>query len=156
MKSSIRTFFVCSIALVLLSVVATAEVAADDEWRFEALEDDEWRFPTDRISAELLQTYRDETLAKPSVRAYEAANQLIIEVPQEGAIYVFTTAAHFAHPAMVKRRMVLKEGAYYSLRKGHYAGDVRAFSRWWKQFDELDAKMKSYIDQNLRKTPSDK
>ena len=109
----------------------------------------DWRFPSDRISAQQWQIYLDETLAKPGVNAYEAAGQLIVEVGPENAIYVFTTPAHPAHPGVVIRQVVERDGHVGLTRRGHYAGDSRAYDRWWRQFDELDAKAKRRVQENL-------
>lgn len=103
-----------------------------------SLAEDTWRFPTDQISTQDWKTYLDETLAKPGVNAYEAAGQIIIEIPQEAAVYVFTADTHPAYPAVVKRQAVERDGRIVIDRKGHYAGDRAAFDYWWKQFDELD------------------
>ena len=107
-----------------------------------ALADDTWRFPTDRITTELWQTYRSETLAKPGATSSVAAQQLIITVPSEYAIYVFTEPGHPAHPGVVVRALVTNNGVTSPSRHGHFAGDERAFARWWHEFDALDAGVK--------------
>jgi Protein of unknown function (DUF4019) len=125
--------------LVFVLLVACAGFAVS------AVADDGWRFPTDKITSEQWQTYRDETLALPGARSYEVADQLVVEVPQANAIYVFTTPSHPAHPAVVKREVVEKDGEVLLGRKGHYAGDREAYDRWWRQFDELDRRMREHV-----------
>ena len=107
-------------------------------WCYPATAQDGWRFPTDRITPQQWQIYLSETLAKPDVRAFESAGQIIVEVPRETAIYVFTTEAHPAHPAVVVRRVVERDNVIYVDRKGHFAGDRAAYETWWRQFDELE------------------
>jgi hypothetical protein len=83
--------------------------------------------------------FREEVLAKPnSVRA-EYANQLVVTVEAEGAIYVFTQPQHPAYPAVVVRAVVQNGGGASVQRMGHFAGSQSAFATWWHQFDALDA-----------------
>ena len=49
-----------------------------------------WRFPTDMITLHQWTTFREEVLAKPNIKRAEFANQLVITVEAERAIYVFT------------------------------------------------------------------
>lgn len=114
-------------------------------WTFPATAQDNWRFPTDRITPQQWQTYLNETLAKPNVRAHEEAGQIIVEVPQETAIYVFTTTVHPAHPAVVIRRVVEINNQIFLDRKGHYAGEQAAYEAWWRQFDALDNQTRQHI-----------
>jgi hypothetical protein len=103
-----------------------------------SLADDGWRFPTDRITLDQWQTYRTETLAKPGATSKVAAGQLIITVPSEKAIYVFTQPEHPAHPAVIVRAVVEQGSGVFLSRKGHFGGSKDAFDAWWKEFDALD------------------
>jgi Protein of unknown function (DUF4019) len=98
-----------------------------------------WRFPTDKITVQQWTQFREEVLAKPnSVRA-EYANQLVVTVEAEGAIYVFTQPQHPAYPAVVVRAVAESGGGAAVKRMGHFAGSESAFATWWHQFDALDA-----------------
>ena len=119
---------------VLALVVLTHALAA---WA----DDMAWRFPSDHITTEQWQTFRDEVLAKPGATRQKFANQLVITVESERRIYVFTQPGHPAHPAVVVRAVVEHGTGSEVQRMGHYAGDQKAFDVWWHQFDALDAKV---------------
>jgi hypothetical protein len=110
-----------------------------------SLADEGWRFPTDRISFDQWQTYRDEIRSLPNARILEENNQLIIFPEQSDIIYVFTTFGHPAHPAVVKRQVVENSGGISMRRQGHYAGDEVEFRKWWREFDELDRQLRESI-----------
>ena len=118
---------------VALVVVAQALAAQADDMA--------WRFPSDRITIEQWQTFRDEVLSKPGATRQEFANQLVITVTSERRIYVFTQPGHPAHPAVVVRAVVERGQGSEVQRMGHYAGNQKAFDVWWHQFDALDAKI---------------
>lgn len=101
------------------------------------------RFPGDRITQAQWSTFRDEVLAKTGMERRESANQLVVTVPAESAIYVFTQPAHPAHPAVVVRRLMTVDGGTSINRMGHFAGNEQAFAAWWKTFDSLDAAVKN-------------
>jgi hypothetical protein len=100
-----------------------------------------WRFPTDRITLQQWTQFRDEVLAKPNVVRAEYANQLVLTVEAERAIYVFTQPQHPAYPAVVVRAVVANGTGSIVNRMGHFAGDEKAFATWWHEFDALDAKI---------------
>lgn len=110
-----------------------------------SLADDGWRFPTDRISFDQWQTYRDEIRSLPNARILEENNQIIIFPDQSNIIYVFTTFGHPAHPAVVKRQPIETSSGIAMRRQGHYAGDESEFGKWWREFDELDRQLRESI-----------
>jgi hypothetical protein len=105
-----------------------------------------WRFPTDEITQEQWQIYLEEVRALPGAEIREAANQILISVPSRLTIYVFTSPAHPAFPAVVIRQIVEVDGNTVLSRRGHYAGDKAAYDRWWHEFDELDRKTKEAVE----------
>jgi hypothetical protein len=104
-----------------------------------------WRFPTDRITTEQWTEFRAEVLAMPGLAREEFGNQLVLTSSQERRIYVFTQPAHPAHPAVVVRAVVPRGAGSEVQRMGHYAGDQKAFDRWWHEFDSLDARIPGQI-----------
>jgi hypothetical protein len=98
-----------------------------------------WRFPTDMITLQQWTTFREEVLAKPNIKRAEFANQLVITVEAERAIYVFTEPKHPAHPAVIVRVVVENGRGSIVKRMGHFAGSEAAFVSWWHEFDPLDA-----------------
>ena len=105
----------------------------------------DWRFPRDSITQEQWQAYLDETRALPGILNREAENVIIFQDRANNAVYVFTTPAHPAHPAVVKRRVMQRGTGLFIDRKGHYAGDNAAYDRWWHEFDALDQRVKEDI-----------
>jgi hypothetical protein len=98
-----------------------------------------WRFSTDKITLQQWATLREEVLAKPNIKRAEFANQLVITVEAERAIYVFTQPKHPAYPAVVIRVVVKNGRGSIVKRMGHFAGSEAAFASWWQEFDPLDA-----------------
>lgn len=116
--------------LLVLLLVTSAPVSAADF---------EWRFPNDKITPEQWAEFRAEVMAKPGVERQEFANQLVIISTSERCIYVFTQPKHPAYPAVVVRAVVERGQGSEIQRMGHYAGDAKAFDKWWHEFDSLDA-----------------
>jgi hypothetical protein len=108
-------------------------------------EESKWRFPTDKITVEQWTTFRAEVLAKPGIERQEFADQLLLFAQNEYRLYVFTQPKHPAHPAVVIRAIVNRGNGAYVDRMGHYAGDQKAFDKWWHEFDALDAQMPGQI-----------
>ena len=104
-----------------------------------------WRFPTDKITVREWTQFREEVLAKPKVVRAEYANQLVLTVEAERAIYVFTQPQHPAYPAVVVRAVVANGGGSTVKRMGHFAGSEEAFASWWHEFDALDAAIPGQI-----------
>ncbi|MEJ0099147.1 MAG: hypothetical protein WDO12_05130 [Pseudomonadota bacterium] len=110
-----------------------------------AAADQQWRFPTDEITLKQWQEFRAEVLAKPGIERQEFANQLVLTSKKEFKIYVFTQPTHPAYPAVVIRAIVARGAGSEVRRMGHYAGDKKAFEKWWHEFDALDARIPGQI-----------
>ena len=124
-------FFLTSTILVMVLAAVGNGMAAEQQWRF----------PTDEITLKQWQEYRAEVLAKPGIERQEFANQLVLTSTKERRIYVFTQPKHPAYPAVVIRAVVARGTGSEVQRMGHYAGDKKAFDRWWHEFEELDARV---------------
>jgi hypothetical protein len=111
-----------------------------------AAADMDWRFPSDKITAKQWETFRTEVLAKPGIERQEFANQLVLTSLRERRIYVFTEPAHPAYPAVVVRAVVPTTTGSDVQRMGHYAGDEKAFNKWWHEFDALDARIPGQLN----------
>lgn len=122
-----KTFGVVLAAVLLVAAPVAAEI--------------DWRFPTDKITAQQWTMFRTEVLAKPDIKRAEFANQLVITVDVERAIYVFTQPGHPAHPAVVVRAVGARGSGSEVKRMGHFAGSEEAFAAWWHEFDALDAEI---------------
>lgn len=133
--------FVLLAALVLAVAASVPARAADDGPRF----------PGDRIMPAQWQAYLDETRAKPGARVSEAVNQIIVDVPAELAVYLFTARAHPAYPAVVRRRVVLQDGSIGVDRSGRHAGDRAAFAAWWRRLDDLERQMTDDLEWGARR-----
>ena len=129
MKSLLRSTLVAAMFFVVGSLAAQVR----------------WRFSADKITAQEWAQFREEVLAKPKVVRAEYANQLVLTVEAERAIYVFTQPHHPAHPAVVIRAVVANGGGSTVKRMGHFAGSEEAFASWWHEFDALDAAIPGQI-----------
>jgi len=80
-----------------------------------AFAEESWRFPTDEITQEQWQIYLEEVRALPGAEIREAANQILISVPSRLTLYVFTSPAHPAFPAVVIRQIVEVDAIPFSV-----------------------------------------
>ena len=131
---ALRSIFRSIILAMALAGLGTAAAA-----------EQKWRFPTDQITLKQWQEFRSEVLAEPGIERREFASQLVLTSTKERRIYVFTQPKHPAYPAVVVRAVVASGNGSEVQRMGHYAGDKRAFDRWWHEFDELDARVPGQI-----------
>jgi hypothetical protein len=115
--------------LLQLSSYAADRVAPEGEVR---------RFPQARITAEQWRTFLQETRSKEGAVAIRYVNLTRIVVRQEAAVYFFTRPNHPAHPAAVRRSMVIYADKQYVHTSGYYAGNPRAFVAWMKLFQTED------------------
>lgn len=68
----------------------------------------------------------------------DANAQLICDSASQRTIWTFTLPAHPAHPAVVRRAMIIRGGTIGISRMGIWAGSEAAFNRWFELFSELD------------------
>jgi hypothetical protein len=109
-------------------------------------------FPQPRITTEEWQDYFSQVKALPGARVFErsAPDQVIVQLPKS-VVYVFTAPAHPAHPAVVRRQVVVDvKGDVRFARVGHFAGDEAAFVAWQRQFEELERKSVEEVQRRLR------
>jgi hypothetical protein len=137
--------------LITIAVLATASAPLF------AQAGDPPRFPQPRITVEEWQTYFDEARAMPDAQILESAapDQVIVQVLKRSLVIVFTAPTHPAYPAVVRRQVVADaKGDVRFARTGHFAGEEAAFSKWWKQFDELDRQSAERVQRQLREKKS--
>lgn len=100
------------------------------------------RFPTSKITAEQWKEYLSEIAKMPGIERRESSRQITLTDARTLTIYAFTQEANPAHPGVVVRVLVTGPGGTEVRRTGYFAGDQAAFSRWWTEFDALDAQIR--------------
>ncbi len=69
--------------------------------------------------------------------------------------FSFTNPTHYAHPAMIKRCLIIEGNDIYFAMKGHYAGNQEKYDRWWndwKSLNDSDIKnIKSKLESETKK-----
>lgn len=113
------------------------------------------RFPTEKITAEQLETYKSEIQAIPGIECREIwAHQRQCTSNAQFTIWIFTVPGHPAHPAVTRAVMLLQQNEQGSRvginRSGYYAGDSAAFDTWMKEFRVLDEKQVAQWQNTLR------
>jgi len=101
------------------------------------------RFASAKITVAEIEQFRLEVEAKADVRCKsDTAQQRICDSASEMTIWVFTQPGHAAHPAVSRGTMIFSQtdrGASVAIdRSGHYAGDLKTFDAWMKEFSTLD------------------
>ena len=78
--------------------------------------------------------------ARPTAEVVVAVSMLeIIEVPAESTVYLFTRDGHFAHRAVVVRRIVQSQAGPTLETFGYTTARDEAMTTWLAQFKEGDA-----------------
>jgi hypothetical protein len=112
------------------------------------------RFETEQISPEQWRTYFDEVRALPSAKVFEnsAPHQVLVQVPKEDTIYIFTAKTHPAHPAVVKREIVVeRNGDVRFARTSYFAGERQPYEAWLREFDELERRNREAVQRRLER-----
>lgn len=90
------------------------------------------RFPKAKITYEEWRTYFNEVANKPSARRNVSGDEFVVDIPDEYAVYFFTTPKHPAHPAVIRRLAVAGEGGKIGIQTtAHYAGNRLALDKWF-------------------------
>jgi hypothetical protein len=100
------------------------------------------RFPTSKITVEQWKEYLSEIAKMPGIERRESARQITLTNAKTMTIYAFTQEANPAHPGVVVRVLVVGPAGADVRRIGYFAGDQAAFTKWWTEFDALDAQIR--------------
>ncbi len=86
----------------------------------------------------------DEVTAKPGADVEILRGSPVVQVvlADEKTVYYFTKPPHPAHPGVVKRAVVEREGAATVATEGWAAGSQAAFERWLEAFSDQDRALK--------------
>jgi hypothetical protein len=134
----------------ILRVLAIAAVAGV------ALAQSPQRFESEQITPEQVQTYFEEARALPSAQVFDhaAPNQVLVQVPKQDAVFIFTAKTHPAHPAVVKRELVVSSNGDVRFgRQSYFAGSKDAYDAWLSEFDELERRNREVIQRRLQGSP---
>ena len=114
------------------------------------------RFDSEQITPEQVQAYFEEARALPSAQVFDKAapNQILVQVPKQDAVFIFTAKTHPAHPAVVKRELVVApNGDVRFARQSYFAGSKEAYDAWLREFDELERRNREAIQKRLQGSP---
>ncbi len=100
------------------------------------------RFPTSRITHEQWREYLAEIVAMPGIERRDSNRQITLTDAKAMTIYAFTQEANPAHPGVVVRVLHIGPAGTDVQRIGFFAGDQAAFTKWWSEFDALDARLR--------------
>ncbi|QJE01666.1 hypothetical protein HH212_17885 [Massilia forsythiae] len=88
---------------------------------------------------------RDALLAdltgRPDAVVTRSPGISLVELEDEQTVYLVTEAGHFAHPSVLRRSVVLKEGRRTVETRGFTVAPGGVMSTWVDQFREQDALM---------------
>jgi hypothetical protein len=88
------------------------------------------RFPTERVSKEDMDQYYSEIQALSGWHAVQSGDTYVILGAESDTEYIFTTPSNPAHPAVIKLRNAVYQGASGIMKSGHYAGDEAEYRKW--------------------------
>jgi hypothetical protein len=111
------------------------------------------RFDSEQITPEQVQAYFEEASALPSAKVFDKAapNQILVQVPTQDAVFIFTAKTHPAHPAVVKRELVVApNGDVRFARQSYFAGSKEGYDAWLREFDELERRNREAIQKRLK------
>jgi hypothetical protein len=90
----------------------------------------------------------NEATHKPNNEVKEFPDFTMVTCDGGLTYYYFTKQNHPAHPGVIIRKAVEKDGAWFVNEDGHsFASDAAqpAFKAWLAQFTELDRQMAAYL-----------
>ena len=123
------------LGLALAIVLACATSAPRAEPQFKP-------HPTERVTAEQWQQYRDEVEAVAGASRREEPEQRLVTYATNENLYIaFTAPGHPAHPAWITRRFVTEDGKLNLAQIGYFAGSEPAFAELFRQYQELNKQM---------------
>lgn len=89
------------------------------------------------------QTALDALKSKPGTKIREENDWIVIQDPEDSAIWSITAPAHPAHPTAVKRAPFEKDGAIYIGMDVKCGADRSTCDRVVEQFREMNARLQS-------------
>lgn len=104
-------------------------------------------YPQPHVTRHQWQTYFDEVRAKHASgrQEFPVDNLVIFEDNASHTSYAFTTPAHPAHPAWITRQASEDARGVRIRQIGYFAGDEAPFAKLFKQFEELNAKIRDEL-----------
>lgn len=84
---------------------------------------------------------------------------ILFTCEQQKTLWYFTKPNHSAHPGVIKRYLVQREGVWYAKEDGHFFGPKVAqlgFERWLAQINDLDLQAKESLENQRRQSPATK
>jgi hypothetical protein len=108
------------------------------------------KFPHSHITSNQWRELLRETQGKEDAVTVEYAYVMRTLVRTEAAVYFFTKPEHPAHPAAVRRSLVMYSNKMYVHTSGYYAGSRNAFLAWIKLFQAADEKLQHRLQDRDR------
>jgi len=122
-----------AMAFILVGLQVDANAGADNA--------ESRRFSRTHITKAQWHAFFSETGGKRGAITVDRAELTYIVVPTEAAGYFFTTPAHPAHPAVVRRSIVVNRNRTFVHTIGYYAGSRAAFAEWMNLFLAEDRRL---------------
>ncbi len=113
-------------------------------------------FPRANITKAQWQTYYDEVSRKHSanVQIVEAEKLMIFTDPESKTFYAFTQPEHSAYPAVITRKLEIRNGNLFVGQIGYFAGDEPQFARLFKAYLDLNEKLRDASKQKPKEGTS--
>ncbi len=103
------------------------------------------------------QTLWDALARNPDCKPSQFPDFVVFTCKQEQTFWYFTKPNHPAHPGIIKRYLVEKDGAWYVKEEGHsFASDAAqpAFKAWLAQIVDLDRQAQDRIKKQHGQNPA--
>lgn len=128
--------------IVLLSLSVVASLAFGQDLKF---------CPTPRITEDQWRAYLAQVQA--TMRELKGDNKTIfvdegMRVFRDDAtkiVYSFTQPGHAAHPALIFRQPVVRDGKMFIRQTGCFAGKEEPFADWFRAYERLNKKISEEI-----------
>lgn len=103
--------------------------------------------PTAGDFTEFYESRLQEVSSIPGSARTSERGVIRVDVPAGRAIYFFTTPGHAAHPAIVKRTVVERDGRVMMQTEGWTDGPNASFEDWLGAFQEQDEQIRQQFQQ---------
>ena len=102
-------------------------------------------FEVSTVSGDFSQFYESllkDVSSRPGSRTSRESDLIRVDDPDDGSIYFFTTREHAAHPAIIKRTVVERDGEVLVSTKGWTGEQSPQFEDWLRAFQAQDRQMR--------------